>query len=180
MTIAMWIVFSVAIVGASLLGGLLPLATLLTHTRLQLYLSFAAGAMLGAAFFHMLPEAVVPGASRALAWTAAGLLALFFLERFFAFHHHEAPDNPDDPCPTEPHAHAAGLGHAAGLIDAAAPGGAKSGQIQWQMAAIGLAVHSLVGGVSLASAAVSGARGGAGPRPGACSWPRSCTSRPML
>ena len=50
-----------AVVAASLLGGLLPLASVLTHTRLQLYLSFAAGAMLGAAFFHMMPEAVRQG-----------------------------------------------------------------------------------------------------------------------
>src|SRR5438067_13692 len=96
----------VAIVTASLLGGALPLASVLTHTRLQLYLSFAAGAMLGAAFFHMLPEAVRLGSAGTLRWTAVGLLALFFLERFFAFHHHEAPADPEEPCPTHPHEHA--------------------------------------------------------------------------
>src|ERR1700750_584138 len=94
-----------AISGGSLRGGALPLSAVLTHTRLQLYLSFAAGAMLGAAFFHMLPEAVHLGSAGALRWTAAGLLALFFLERFFAFHHHEAPADPSEPCPTHPHEH---------------------------------------------------------------------------
>ena len=112
-----------AVVAVSLLGGLLPLATVLTHTRLQLYLSFAAGTMLGAAFFHMMPEAVSQGSVRALNWTAAGLLALFFLERFFAFHHHEAPADPAEPCPTHPHEHAHGRGHSAGVVDASAPGG---------------------------------------------------------
>src|SRR3954470_9202523 len=93
------VLFCLAIVGVSLLGGALPLATVLTHTRLQTYLSFAAGAMLGAAFFHMMPEAVRLGSAESLRWSAAGLLALFFLERFFAFHHHEAPSNPSEPCP---------------------------------------------------------------------------------
>lgn len=147
-----------AIVGASVLGGLLPLATVLTHTRLQIYLSFAAGAMLGAAFFHMLPEAAEAGPRPAMAWAAAGLLALFFLERYFAFHHHEAPADPADPCPPHPHSHAHDHGHAAGLVADEAPGGAKSRAIQWRVAALGLAVHSLVGGIALASAAAAGPR----------------------
>jgi zinc and cadmium transporter len=150
--------FCAAIVGTSLLGGMLPLATSLTHTRLQLYLSFAAGTMLGAAFFHMLPDAVEAGGAGALRWAAAGLLALFFLERFFSFHHHESPANPDDPCPPHPHEHAHGHGskHAAGLVNAAAPGGsdssAKGAALHWGAAAFGLAAHSLAGGVALASA----------------------------
>ncbi|HWE36211.1 MAG TPA: ZIP family metal transporter [Isosphaeraceae bacterium] len=157
-----------AIVGASLLGGALPLATLLTHTRLQVYLSFAAGTMLGAAFFHMLPEAVAAGSAGTLRWAAAGLLALFFLERFFAFHHHEAPA---DPCPPHPHEHDEGHGHAAGLVTPGAPGGggraAKGASLHWGAAAFGLAAHSLVGGIALASAwAVADRRGG----PDATAW----------
>jgi zinc and cadmium transporter len=145
-----------AVVAASLLGGLLPLATVLTHTRLQFYLSFAAGAMLGAAFFHMMPEAIQQGSVGALNWSAAGLLALFFLERFFAFHHHEAPADPAEPCPTHPHQHAHGRGHAAGVVDAAAPGGpwatTKGTSLHWGAAAFGLALHTLTGGVALAGA----------------------------
>ena len=105
----------------------------------------------------MLPEAVEAGSAGALKWTAAGLLALFFLERSFAFHHHEAPAVPDEPCPTHPHEHAHGSGHSAGVVDSAAPGaagpGTKGTTLQWKAAAIGLAIHSLVGGVALASAA---------------------------
>src|SRR6516164_8939056 len=85
--------FCAAIVIVSVLGGILPLATVLNHTRLQVYLSFSAGTMLGAAFFHMLPEAVRVGSAATIPWAAAGLLALFFLERFFSFHHHESPDH---------------------------------------------------------------------------------------
>jgi zinc and cadmium transporter len=144
------------IVLTSLLGGLLPLTAVLTHTRLQLYLSFAAGSMLGAAFFHMLPEAVELGSASALPWAAVGLLSLFFLERFFAFHHHEAPDDPAEPCPTHGHSHEHSRGHSAGLINPAAPGGGGAGTkgtgLHWGAAAFGLAVHTLVGGVALASA----------------------------
>lgn len=150
---------AVGVVAASLLGGALPLAVLLTHTRLQVYLSFAAGTMLGATFFHMLPEAVEPNPGQAMTWAAVGLLAVFFLERFFAFHHHEAPSDPNEPCPEHPHHHAHGHGHSAGLIAADAPGGTgpgtKSRAIQWQVASFGLALHSLAGGVALASAAAA-------------------------
>src|SRR5579872_6082389 len=113
--------FCTGIVIVSVLGGILPLAVMLNHTRLQVYLSFSAGAMLGAAFFHMLPEAVQMGSVGTLRWAAIGLLSLFFLERFFAFHHHEAPADPAEPCPTHPHEHAHGRGHSAGLVDLAAP-----------------------------------------------------------
>jgi zinc and cadmium transporter len=155
----------VAIVGSSLLGGMLPLAGRLTHTRLQLYLSFAAGAMLGTTFFHMLPEAVELGSAATLRWAAAGLLGVFFLERWFAFHHHEAPANPADPCPPHAHDHDHGSGHAAGIVGVEAAGaigsGTKGTALHWGIAALGLAVHTLIGGVALASASASGSRGAA-------------------
>lgn len=157
----------IAIVAASLLGGAVPLATILTHTRLQFYLSFAAGSMLGAVFLHVLPEAVhAAGSPLVLRWAALGLLGLFFLERFFAFHHHESPADPDDPCPTHAHEpHAAG-GHAAGVVSAHALGGgapgAKGSSLHWGMAAFGLAIHTIVGGLALASAAAAGPKAAAG------------------
>jgi zinc and cadmium transporter len=147
-----------AIMTISILGGLLPLATVLNHTRLQVYLSFSAGTMLGAAFFHMMPEAVRVGSAATIHWAAVGLLSLFFLERFFSFHHHE------------PHAHATATNHQAGCGERSDDethrehGGAhaidnpvsldspSSGALPWGSAAFGLAVHSLVGGVALASA----------------------------
>jgi zinc and cadmium transporter len=149
------VLFCAAIVFASFLGGILPLSTVLTHTRLQVYLSFAAGAMLGAAFFHMLPEAVAAGQVTSLYWAGIGLLVLFFLERFFAYHHHESPADPNEPCPPHAHEHAHGPRHSAGLIDSAAPGVAgpdtKGSALHWGIAACGLATHTLIGGVALAS-----------------------------
>ena len=129
-----------AIVGASRAGGLAPLATVLTHTRLQLYLSFAAGTMLGAVFFHMLPEAVETGGPGTLRWVSFGLLSLFFLERFFSFHHHEPPEESTVQACDHGHDHHHGSGkptHSA---------------LHWGAAAFGLAIHTFVGGFALASA----------------------------
>ena len=157
-----------AVVVASLLGGALPLATALTHTRLQLYLSFAAGVMLGAAFFHMMPEAVELGSPATLRWVAVGLLSLFFVERFFAYHHHEAPADPHEPCPTHPHEHGAGHGggHSAGLVAADAAGrigpATKGSSLRWGAAALGLALHTLTGGIALASVVAAEGRMGPG------------------
>ena len=161
-------VLCASVVAVSLLGGVLPLATVLTHIRLQLYLSFAAGVMLGAAFFHMMPEAVELGSPLTLRWVVVGFLTLFIVERFFSFHHHEAPADPLEPCPTHPHAHGAGHdgGHSAGLIDPAAPGKAgaatKGAALHWGAAALGLAFHSLTGGVALASVVAAEGRVGPG------------------
>ncbi len=146
-----------AVLLASVLGGIVPLATVLNHTRLQVYLSFSAGTMLGAAFFHMMPEAVRVGSAATIPWAAAGLLTLFFLERFFSFHHHESQERAT-------HAHHAGHNrheqheqHEHSLHvhsdepTAHTPAGAGHA-LAWAPAAFGLAVHSLVGGVALASA----------------------------
>jgi zinc and cadmium transporter len=152
------------IVVVSLLGGLLPLATVMTHTRLQTYLSFSAGTMLGAAFFHMLPEAVRIGSPATLCWSAVGLLALFFLERFFSFHHHET--KPASASHGSDAAHPE-LSTIAPTTDTAGPeshahehdhhdhSDSTSGLLPWGSAAFGLAVHSVAGGVALASAVAS-------------------------
>ncbi|APW63934.1 hypothetical protein BSF38_05522 [Paludisphaera borealis] len=135
--------FCTLIVAVSLLGGVTPLALVLNHTRLQIYLSFSAGTMLGAAFFHMLPEAVRMGSPGTVRWSAVGLLSLFFLERFFSFHHHESTD----PKSTDDHDHDhdhVGHGHEHGETAGRA--------LSWGTAAFGLGIHSLVGGVALASA----------------------------
>ncbi|CAN5882382.1 ZIP family metal transporter [soil metagenome] len=157
--------FCLAIVLASLLGGGLPLVTVLTHTRLQVYLSLAAGAMLGAAFFHMLPEAVEIGSASILPWAAAGLLTMFLLERFFSFHHHEPPARSTDQQGESHRGHGPGHSHAPGQDHAST---AQGSQLHWGAAAFGLAVHTLTGGVALASAVASdyATRGGLG----AASW----------
>ncbi len=163
--------FCLGIVLASVLGGMLPLATVLNHTRLQVYLSFSAGAMLGAAFFHMLPEAVRAGSPATIPWAAVGLLVLFFLERFFSFHHHEPHDHDSDSHRREALPQPAAGETAGDCPSTATPRGltasipssdrtlteyprveSDGGALPWGSAAFGLAVHSLVGGIALASA----------------------------
>ena len=150
--------FCLAILTVSILGGLLPLATVLNHTRLQVYLSFSAGTMLGAAFFHMMPEAIRVGSVATIHWAAFGLLGLFFLERFFSFHHHE----PRAHGPVT-HRNEEGVKDTRRDLAAdytAAGSGANSSPVTrsaaralpWGSAAFGLIIHSLIGGVALASA----------------------------
>jgi zinc and cadmium transporter len=70
----------------SLIGGFLPLLREFSQKALALFLSFSAGVLLGAVFFHMLPET-----GRVLAdsmgWPIlAGFLLIFVLERFVFVH----------------------------------------------------------------------------------------------
>ncbi len=80
---------------ASLIGGVIlltkePLALKLSH----FLASFAAGALLGTAFFDLLPEAqefAAESSTNIYLWTLIGLLIFFLLERFIHwFHHHPA------------------------------------------------------------------------------------------
>lgn len=159
-------VLCASVVAVSLLGGALPLATVLTHVRLQLYLSFAAGAMLGAAFLHMMPEAVELGSAATLRWVIVGLLTLFFVERFFSFHRHEAPANPGEPRPIHParHERHGNGGQSVALADLPALENAEStiqgASLHWGAAAFGLAIHTWTGGVALASAVAAEGRVG--------------------
>jgi zinc and cadmium transporter len=149
--------FCLAILIVSVMGGLLPLATVLNHTRLQVYLSFSAGTMLGAAFFHMLPEAVRAGSVTTIYWAAFGLLALFFLERFFSFHQHE-PRAPTSAVHDNDHGEPIALHEAVPCGESHPVHGhgemtrTAMQALPWGSAAFGLIVHSLVGGVALASA----------------------------
>lgn len=74
----------------SLIGGIL----LLTKERLAFNLShflasFAAGTLLGTAFFDLLPEALKKGGSEVFTWALVGILIFFLLEKFIhVFHHH--------------------------------------------------------------------------------------------
>lgn len=73
-----------AILVAALAGGALPL--LGNVRRNDAFLSFSAGVMLGAAFFHMLPEAVERAGMASVPFVLLGFLFLFLLERFVLVH----------------------------------------------------------------------------------------------
>lgn len=138
--------YSLAIVVASVLGGLMPRWLKLSHRRTEIAVSFVAGTMLGVAMLHLLPHAILasgPTAAAALGvfrWTLVGFLAMFFIERFFCFHHHDAPD--EDPAEPGNVPHACGHDHS---HSEHAP------QLSWSGAAMGLTLHSLLAGVALAA-----------------------------
>src|SRR4051812_9024188 len=145
-------VYCVLVLFASLAGGWLPHLIKLTHTRLQIAISLVAGLMLGIALLHFLPDAneQLGSLDRTVRWMLGGFLAMFFLQRFFHFHHHDLPEgDPEDCCHDhdehEPHDHDHGA-HAHTLA-------AKSAkQLSWIGTALGLTLHSLLDGLALGAA----------------------------
>jgi zinc transporter ZupT len=76
----------IAVIGLTLAGGLLPLAREWSRSTLRMMLAFGTGVLLGAAFFHMLPEAVHGLGDRAGVAVLAGFLVIYVLERFVMMH----------------------------------------------------------------------------------------------
>jgi zinc transporter ZupT len=73
---------------STMVGGLLALKM---HDKLHLILGFSAGAVIGVAFFDLLPEALVfgerqHGAATILSWSAAGFLLYLLVDRVLLFH----------------------------------------------------------------------------------------------
>ena len=130
---------------ASLAGGALPTLFRLTHTRLQVAVSFVAGLMLGLAVLGLWPHAThaLGSPHRSAAWLLAGFLAMFFLQRFLPFHHHDvAEGSPVEPC-----------GHTHSLAERSAR------TLSWVGVALGLSLHSVFDGVAMAAAVASGQQG---------------------
>lgn len=95
MNTIVWII-SASIFGGilSLAGGILLLFRESLARRLSLYLvSFAIGALLGAAFFDLLPEAIesfggqAQNANLIFGMSLAGILLLFLFEKFLKWYH---------------------------------------------------------------------------------------------
>ncbi|HEY5264409.1 MAG TPA: ZIP family metal transporter [Steroidobacteraceae bacterium] len=87
------VAIAVAAFISTFLGGLLALKL---RDRLHLILGFSAGAVIGVAFFDLLPEAINFGQTFhspavILSWTAAGFLAYLVLDRILLFHGDSAP-----------------------------------------------------------------------------------------
>src|SRR5262245_248494 len=72
---------------AGLSGGLLSERWLIRHQAALI--GFAAGAILGAVFLDVLPEALGEIGPNALAWSFSGFVALAVVEWFVGDHHHE-------------------------------------------------------------------------------------------
>lgn len=104
--------------------------------------------MLGLSFLGLLPHAIaaLPSAGEALRWALAGFLALFLLQRFLPFHHHDVADgSPLEPC-----------GHPHSLAERSAR------NLSWIGVAVGLSLHSVFDGLAMAAATATGAQGHVG------------------
>jgi zinc and cadmium transporter len=147
---------------ASLLGGHLPFRGRVTHSRLQFYLSLSAGVMLGASFFHVMPDAMRRAGEMFGWWMSLGVVGLFCIERFIAPHSHEMDGGGHHEHDKHEHAHVHGgdehkhnhLSSEAHDHRAAAP--AVAG---WA-AVVGLTIHTFMNGVGLAGAVQAGSEPG--------------------
>lgn len=137
-------IYSAFIILASIAGGWLPLAAKLTHTRLQVAISFVAGLMLGVGLLHMLPHSwhELKSIDRVAMWMVAGFLVMFFAQRFFHFHHHDVPD---DAAEHDRFSHANHEHCEHSLAKQSASG------LSWVGAAAGMTLHSLLDGLALAA-----------------------------
>ncbi len=138
--------YSLCIALAALAGGWMPLLLRLTHTRMQLAISFVAGVILGIGLLHLVPHGYMQlhNIDQTVWWTLGGFLAMFFLERFFHFHQHDAPA-------CDHHHHEHNHEHEHHLTDAPSGSVLKS-SFSWSGALVGMAVHSLIDGIAVAAA----------------------------
>ena len=152
--------YCVLVLLASLAGGWFLLFVHLTHTRLQIAVSFVAGLMLGIALLHFLPDAneQLHSLDKTAEWMLGGFLAMFFVQRFFHFHHHDLPEGDPEDCCGHDHSHDHNQGHDE-HVHTLADKSAK--QLSWIGTALGLTFHSLLDGLALAAAVEAGRHGNA-------------------
>ena len=91
------LVYCVAIMGASLVGGKLSELMTMTHLRMQLVMSLVSGFIVGIAVHHLLPHSMEyisgPKAWEHVSlWMLAGIVMMVLLLQTFNFHQHEIPD----------------------------------------------------------------------------------------
>lgn len=158
------VVYCALLLIASLAGGWLILFVHLTHTRLQMAISFVAGLMLGIALLHFLPDAAeqLHSLDRTVAWMLGGFLMMFFLQRFFHFHHHDLAEGDPEDCCHDEHEHehgAAGDHHHEPAHHAHTLAEKSARQLSWVGTALGLTLHSVLDGLALTAAVEAQSQG---------------------
>jgi len=167
-------VYCLLILAASLGGGVLPIWLRLTHTRMQIATSAVAGLMLGVGLLHMFTHGAesLGSVSTAVGWMLGGFLIMFFVQRFFHFHHHDVPEGDPTSCDhkQEPeaahdhdscghhhdhHHHHDDQPHDHTLADKSAR------QVSWIGAGLGLVLHTIINGVALGASVEAESHSGA-------------------
>jgi len=139
---------------ASLAGGILPSKMRLSHTGMQVIMSFVGGLVLGVGLLHLLPHSFVhTGSLDHTVWAAlAGLLTMFFLIRIFHVHQH----GPVEQAETCGHSHCdtsadhEGHRHHDYPTDGASCV-AHQHRYSWLGLFVGLAMHTVIDGMALAA-----------------------------
>src|SRR5262249_51124859 len=153
MTEYWWLaVYSGLVLLASLGGGWVPFLGKVPHSRLQLYLSLSAGVMLGASFFHVMPEAYESSGANFGWWMALGVVGLFAIERFIAPHSHEIDGHHHHGAEHHHHPHDHEHGHEHAHVHAPGEHRAAAPAVAGWMAVLGLTLHTFMNGVGLAGA----------------------------
>ncbi|HAK37634.1 MAG: ZIP family metal transporter [Nitrospinaceae bacterium] len=78
--------FLMFVFAISMIGGWVPTVKLLSQTTFRLVISFCAGILLGAVFFHILPEIATVLESQLGYSIMFGFLLIFVLEKFIMVH----------------------------------------------------------------------------------------------
>jgi zinc and cadmium transporter len=141
------LLYCALIIAASLAGGFLPNLLRLTHTQMQVLMSFVGGLMLGVALLYLLPHAINELGSVDTATIAllTGLLAMFFLIRIFHVHQHASPEETST---SEDHTHDP-------LVSSAEDCHLHQHRFSWIGLALGLGLHTILDGVALAASVVA-------------------------
>ncbi|MFT7288464.1 MAG: zinc and cadmium transporter [Halieaceae bacterium] len=144
--------YCVALVVFSLAGGALPQRVQMTHTRTQLAMSLVSGLMLGIAFFHLLPHALMTlgleqGLTVVMGWVVFGLIIMLLLLRLLHFH--------------QPDYHSTGIADCAHEHAHAVPGAPvlTGHSVSWKGVLIGLGFHTLIDGIALGAAFLAAPHG---------------------
>ena len=101
MVILFWIIISTFIVSLISFVGVLTLILKeeFLNKILLILVSFSAGALIGGAFFHLIPEAIAEVESKQILnlflSLVFGFLCFFVLENFVSWHHHHAVSHPE-------------------------------------------------------------------------------------
>jgi zinc and cadmium transporter len=162
------LIYCVLIAGVSLLGGWLPSKVRITHTRMQLLMSFLGGIMMGVALLHLLPHSIAQSQSidTGVFSTLVGVVVTLILLRCFHFHQHDVPDGVHQCGHEKDHSHDHDADHSTSnnaensdhgsqptQEDAESPSGRHAGlnPASWAGLFLGLSFHTIMDGVALAA-----------------------------
>ncbi len=139
------VIYCSIIAVCSALGGSIPSLLRLTHRRTQLILSFVSGVMLGVALLNLLPHSIyiLGSPSWSTALCLLGLLFMFFMVRMFHFHQHDLHEEhtDDDIC-----------SYSCEQTHVPAEEVKPTADFSWAGLCFGLAVHTIIDGIALATA----------------------------